>query len=322
MIEKNIYKKISKYKNIVIARHIGPDPDALGAQIALRDSIKLTFPKKNVYAVGTPVARFKYFGSLDRVNELSLDKALLIVVDVPNIDRIDGVTISNFDDVIKIDHHPYEDKMGTIEYIDENSSSACEMVANVIINSKLRMNKQIAESIYLGLTADSDRFLLSTTGSKTFDVASYLIKKYKLDLKKLYNYLYERPLNEIRFQSYIALNLTVTENGFAYIKLNNDVFTEYNVDSGTASNMVNNFNFIKEIIAWAFVSYDEKTEIYKVNIRSRGPIINEVASKYRGGGHKYASGARIKNIDEVDELIRELDNACLEYRQELDNELE
>ena len=66
---KKIYKKIKKYNTIVIARHIGPDPDAVCSQIALRDTIKATFPSKNVYAVGMSVSRFKSFGTLDKINE-------------------------------------------------------------------------------------------------------------------------------------------------------------------------------------------------------------------------------------------------------------
>ena len=45
-----------------------------------------------------------------------------------------------------------------------------------------------------------------------------------------------------------------------------------------------------------FVVYDERNDIYKANIRSRGPVINEVASKYNGGGHKFASGCRLMII--------------------------
>ena len=78
IVIKNIVKKIKEYDNIVIARHIGPDPDAVASQIALRDSIKLTYPKKNVYAVGNSVAKFKYFGELDRINDETLEKPLLI----------------------------------------------------------------------------------------------------------------------------------------------------------------------------------------------------------------------------------------------------
>ena len=43
-IYKKIYQKIKKYDTIVVARHIGPDPDAVTTQMALKDSIKLTFP--------------------------------------------------------------------------------------------------------------------------------------------------------------------------------------------------------------------------------------------------------------------------------------
>ena len=59
-VYKKIFKLIKKYDEIVLARHIGPDPDAVASQIALRDSIKLTFPNKRVYAVGAGVSKFKY----------------------------------------------------------------------------------------------------------------------------------------------------------------------------------------------------------------------------------------------------------------------
>lgn len=316
-MDNKIYKLISKYNNIVIARHIGPDPDAVASQIALRDSIKLTFPKKNVYAVGAQVSRFKSYGHLDKIDLSLLDNPLLIVLDVPNISRIDGIDYSLFKEVIKIDHHPYEDKMGNIEIVDTLSSSTCEIVARLIFKTKLKMDKNIASILYLGMVADSDRFLLTTTTYETFNVASKLLSDYKLDLKSLYNIIYERPLNEFRFQAFLALNMTVTENGFGYIKVTNEMIKEFNVDSGTASNMVNNFNFIKDMIVWAFVSYDERQELYKVNIRSRGPIINEIASKYNGGGHPLASGARIKNEEDVDGLFKELNEACLKYKENL-----
>ena len=50
---KKIYNAIKKFDTIVIARHIGVDPDALASQIALRDSIRLTFENKKVYGSET-----------------------------------------------------------------------------------------------------------------------------------------------------------------------------------------------------------------------------------------------------------------------------
>mgnify|MGYP006384950715 FL=1 len=49
-----IIDKIREYDTIVIARHVGVDPDALCSQLALRDSIRLTYPNKKVSAVGCP----------------------------------------------------------------------------------------------------------------------------------------------------------------------------------------------------------------------------------------------------------------------------
>ena len=63
-IYKQIFKVIKKYDTIVIARHIGADPDALGSQFALKEIILKTFPNKKVYAVGNPASRFKFFRRL------------------------------------------------------------------------------------------------------------------------------------------------------------------------------------------------------------------------------------------------------------------
>ena len=63
-IYKSIYNEIKKYKKIYIARHIGADPDAFGSQMALKHSIKLTFPEKEVYAVGATVSIITVFERL------------------------------------------------------------------------------------------------------------------------------------------------------------------------------------------------------------------------------------------------------------------
>ena len=316
-VVKQIIKKIKEYDNIVIARHIGPDPDALASEIALRDIIKLTYPKKNVFAVGNSVSKFKYFGELDRIDDNKLDNPLLIVLDVPNISRIDGINYSNYNYVIRIDHHPNVEDIAQLEFVNEHASSTCELITEMIYSSKLKINRHIAENLFLGIVTDSDRFLLSYTTPKTFKLVTRLIEDFNLEISKLYDLLYIRPINEVKFQSYIALNMIITENNFGYIKLNKKIIEEFGVDSSSASNMINNFNYIKELYCWAFSSFDEKNEIHKINIRSRGPIINDVAQKYNGGGHIFASGARIKEENEVDMLFKDLDERTAQYKNSL-----
>ena len=98
-----------------------------------------------------------------------------------------------------------------------------------------------------------------------------------------------------------------------FINVTEDTLAKYKVETSAVSNHVNDFYFIKELICWMFVVYDAKNAIYKVNIRSRGPVINEIASNFNGGGHKFASGARISNYKDVEALHKELDKACLDY---------
>ena len=310
-----IARRIKEHKTIVIARHIGPDPDAVASQVAFRDAIKLRYPSKEVYAVGSPVAKFRYLGKLDKLPEsTNLEDALLIVLDCPNVSRIDEADVTKFDEVIKIDHHPFEDKMGDIEWIEPERSSTCEMITEFLISARYRANKGIAEKLFLGVVSDSERFLFDTTTYKTFELMAILLKNSKINLGEIYPKLYVRPINEVQFESYIMEHLKVTKNGFAYLKITKSAIEKYGVDAGTASNLVNHLNNVKEYLAWALVSYDEKQELYKVNIRSRGPVINDVASKYSGGGHALAAGARIKTMDEVDKLIKALDDACAKYK--------
>lgn len=319
-----IYELIKKYENIVIARHIGVDPDAMASSFALKNSILLTFPDKHVRLAGTGSSRFSYFGKFDK-NEDVKENTLLIVTDTPDIKRIDSITdITKFSDIIKIDHHPFMEKFSdnSVEYIDIKAGSASQIVLELIENTDLLMDKQIAEQIFWGIVSDTNRFMYNDSTSKTFHFVGNLLEKYDLDLQKLYAPLYARPLEEVRLEGYIALNMQVTENGVAYIKITNDILEKFKTDAASPGNMIGNFNYIDGILVWLFVTEDVKNENFRISIRSRGPIINSTAEKYNGGGHSFASGARITDITLADKLIKDLDELCMKYNKEKREESE
>ena len=278
-IYKKIYNEIKKHDTIVLARHIGPDPDALGSTLGLKEIIKATFPKKKVYAVGNPASKFRYLGELDKFNEDLYKNALLIVTDTPDKARVDGVDPSNFKKSIKIDHHPFIERVCDIEWIDDTASSASQMIMELAFNTKLKMTKEAAEKLYIGLVADTNRFLFYYTTPKTFDLVSRLISETGLNFTELYDQLYMRSFKEVKFGGYIADNLKVTENGFAYLKIDQEVLDEYNVDAATAGNMVNNFNYIDKVYAWGIFSYDKQNNNIRGSVRSRGPVINTTISE-------------------------------------------
>ncbi len=312
---RKIYKLIKKYDTIVLARHVGADPDALASQIGLRDLILNAFPDKKVYTAGCPASRFKYLGNLNFDENIDYSRSLLIVTDTPDAKRVDGVDATKFSYSIKIDHHPFVEKFCDFEWIDDKASSASQMIIELCFNTKLKLTKSIAEKLYIGLVADTGRFMFTYTTPKTFNLVAKLIEKTNLSITPLYENLYLRPIKEIRFQGFIESNLQVTEHGFGYLKIDEKILNEYNVDAATAGNMVNNFNYIDGVYAWAIFSFDKNNGTIRGSIRSRGPIINEVASAFGGGGHIYASGVRLTSFDDVDKIVLELDKECEKYNK-------
>lgn len=306
-----IVEKIKEYDTILIARHIGVDPDALCSQLALRDSIRLTYPNKKVLAIGTGSSRFLSIGKLDKLEKVQ--DALLIITDTPDQKRVDSLDFSQGAYSIKIDHHPFLEKFCDLELIEDDKSSACEIIMNLLYQTELKCNDSIAELLYMGLVSDSNRFLFNSCTSDTFGMVSRLLKDYSIDLASVYEKLYIRPLNEVRLEGYIALNMVVTENCLGYVVISDDIINEYNVDSASAGNMINNFNYIREVYVWATITEDRKNDQYRVSIRSRGPEINRIAEKHHGGGHRFASGVKVKTLDEAMLIMKDLDLELKNY---------
>ena len=306
-----IIKKIKEYDTIVIGRHIGVDPDALCSQLALRDSILLTYPEKKVVAIGTGSAKFTHLGKLDKIE--NFDNSLIIITDTPDKKRIDSINFNQCDFSIKIDHHPFIEKFCDIELIEDDKSSACEIIANIILNSELKCNDTIAELLFIGIVSDSNRFLFNSVTSDTFKLVSEYLEEYSFDLNNTYSKLYLRPLSELRLEGYISSNIKVTDNHLGYIVITDEIISKYGVDSASAGNMVNNYNYVKEMVVWATITEDVKNKQYRVSIRSRGPEINGIAEKHSGGGHKMAAGARVKTLEEALKIMDELDEYLHDY---------
>ncbi len=315
-MNKEIYKLIKKYNNIVIARHIGADIDALGSQLALKEIIKETFPGKKVYAVGAYSSKFKFIGQIDKEEGIDYENTLLIVTDTPKTSRVDVEDFSLYKHTLRIDHHPFEEKFCDYEFIDDSKSSVCEMIIDLCYSTKLKLNKSAAEKLYMGIIADTNRFMHSNTTPDTLLAASKIMKDYKLDTPKLYEMMYLRSLDEIRFMGYFFQNLKVTENGVGYIKITDEIQKEYKMDPASIGNMIGELAYTEDLIAWVTFSEDKKQNIVRVSIRSRGPVINTLAMQYNGGGHKLASGIRLPNFDLSDEIIQKLDEVCKEYNKE------
>ncbi|MBR3218133.1 MAG: bifunctional oligoribonuclease/PAP phosphatase NrnA, partial [Exiguobacterium sp.] len=84
------------------------------------------------------------------------------------------------------------------------------------------------------------------------------------------------------------------------------------------SQLVNSFSGLEGLKCW--VMFVENKEEIRVRIRSKGPVINEVAKRYRGGGHPMAAGATIDTWDEMDDVIAALNEVAGEFTFEENEE--
>ena len=189
------------------------------------------------------------------------------------------------------------------------------MIMKILEETELKCDSNIASLLYMGLVSDSNRFLFNSCTPETFNIVSRYLDKYPFDLSSAYQKLYMRPLNEVRLEGYISLNMNVTPNNLGYIYISDEIINKFGVDSASAGNMVNNFNFIKDILVWATITEDVKNNQFRVSIRSRGPEINTIAEKHNGGGHKYAAGVKAKTKEDAMEVMRDLDILLQEYNK-------
>jgi len=306
-IQSQIFKLIKKYNTIIIHRHEKPDGDALGSQIGLKKSIKLTFPNKNVFVVGEESNYLNFVEKMDTISDDTYNDALVIIVDTGTEYLISDKRYKLAKEIIKIDHHIPQGNYGDYQLIDVSSESCCGIISELIKATPLMINNDIATYLYLGMVTDSGRFRFSSTTPKTFLRASYLLK-HNANLDFVYKNIYTDSLNNILLKAKMTLKFTVLKNGIAYLKNTYEECMELGIEPfALGKSTINNMSGVKEICIWATFTglFDGKVMI---ELRSNKYDINKIATKYGGGGHMFASGATVDNWDIIDNLIKDLED--------------
>ncbi len=316
MIQKRILELIENYEKIIIHHHINPDCDCMGSQLGLKYMIKATYPNKDVFAVGHHNESTRFLGDLDEISDEEYEQSLVIIVDVGNKERVNDKRFLNGDALIKIDHHPKTEEFGDIEWVDTSFASATEMIVDLFIQNKdkLIMTEKAARCLYAGTLTDTGRYYYNSVTPRTLMYGAELYQ-FGFDKQALYADIYHQTIAELKFEGYILNQFQYTKNGLAYMKIEKELLERFHISEEFASIKVNRLANIKEIITWIFfVEYKDLGKV-RVEFRSRGPIVNKLATKYGGGGHNFASGALVDSWDIVDNIIEDADEICLKYEK-------
>ncbi|GAA0288298.1 phosphoesterase RecJ-like protein [Gracilibacillus halotolerans] len=312
MITQQILDKIKEYNQIIIHRHVRPDPDAYGSQNALAEIIKESFPEKKVAVVGEEEEYLHFLAKMDTIPDTIFEDALVIVCDTANQERISDTRYVKGKELIKIDHHPVVDAYGDIQWVDTDASSTSEMIYQFYEDNKeqLVMNNRAAKLIYCGIVGDTGRFLFPSTTNRTFEYAAELVK-YSFDRTEMYQEMYKTTIDIARLRGYILQNVHISRKGVSHVKITKALLEEFHLQPNETSAVVGVLGDIEGINVWGI--FVEEDDCIRVRLRSKGPVINTVAAKFEGGGHPLAAGAKIYNWDQMEEVLTELENASDEY---------
>ena len=311
-MKQKIIETIESYDQIIIHRHVRPDPDALGSQAGLAQLIKKHYPEKNVYTVGDEEASLQFINKMDEIKDEQFNGALIIICDTANTERISDERYVKGDKIIKIDHHPNEDPYGDVIWVDTSASSVSEMIYELFETWQelkgIQMTKEVARSLFVGIVGDTGRFRYPNTTERTFRYAAELMKQ-PFSPVELYEKMENKSLNMARLEGYVLNNFEYLENGVGTINLSNDLLQEYGITTSEASKLVNTFSDVEGLKAWVFF-VEEPDQLIRVRLRSKGPTINGLAQSFNGGGHPLAAGASVHSWEEAKLVLNELQQIC------------
>lgn len=313
MFEK-LKQIIEQHDSIVLFGHPHPDGDCYGSQIGLRDVLRLNYPNKQVYAVGSGYRRFiPYLGEMDSIEDEIIKNSLAILLDGNDLGRMEDARVYHAKAWIKIDHHVDNNKFTQGEFVvEEDANSTCEMVVEMIKESNWKMSAHVADALFLGIVTDTGRFQYIEDFPKAFKEAAWLCEcgANPAKINAILNVTQEINL---AFKGYVYTHYKKSKGGTIYIVLPRTVLDEFGFSAAKAGSMVNLLSNIHGYPIWAFFS-EEGDNKYHIEFRSNGPIVQPLADKYGGGGHQLAAGVTIEYSEEFkDKIIAECDEIIAQH---------
>lgn len=311
---ETILKKIKEFETIIIHGHCRPDGDCIGSQYGLMHLIKASFPGKKVYITGETSEYVSFIGSPSVLEDESLfEGALSICVDCATAERLSDKRFTRAKYSIKIDHHIDVEKYGDYQYVDTTAPACAQIITELYtrFSDELVMTKEAALALYVGISTDTGRFKFDSVTSRTFQAAA-LLMDYGVDLSYVDNHLSVDSLQTLKLKGYCLSNFKTSENGFAYIVMKRETIEQFGVSDEDAAAQVSTISTIEGCPVWAiFMEYPSEI---RIRLRSRGPVINQLAEEYHGGGHAKASGARLADWTQLDGFIERADVLVKNYK--------
>lgn len=305
-----INDSIKSATKILITSHINPDGDTIGTMCALYGAILLNFKKQADMFINSKVP-FAYRDTpfVEKAHseyDKSLVYDLAISVDVAAKDRMGNseVLFDKAKTTINIDHHKTNPQYGNINLVDGNAASAGLVLYKFFKENNWKINKEIAECLYISILTDTGGFRYENTSAEALKATAELIE-YGVNPNSIYKSIYETKTKDfIIFQANaIAKAKFAKNNKIAYTTVYKKDLENYSSAEDFTEGLVERLRVIDDVeVAFIVKEIDSKTS--KVSMRSKTTDVAKICSLFNGGGHTFAAGCVVKSS--VDNTIKKL----------------
>ena len=304
---QQIIDHLKKSKRILLASHIHPDGDAIGALISLGIALEECKKSVRLYNESPIPAVYQFLPSLHLVNNTIDDITefdTAIILDCSDLHRIGeaATEVSNIPVLINIDHHTTNTRFGNFQFVDPAASSTAELIYRLITKMGIPINTGIAYSIYTGIMADTGSFRFTNTTPEAFEISHKMVQL-GADPHKVAHHVYETvSLNRIKLLNMLFDSIELSHNG----KMSIMTLTQNMLHAtGTKLDDVNGLiNYAKQIenVKLAVLLYERRRSLgrkhgsdFHVSLRSDGEVnVAAIATSFGGGGHHNAAGFDIQ----------------------------
>jgi phosphoesterase RecJ-like protein len=293
------YDKMMSADNILLTTHEGTDGDDLGSLLAMMKVLEEEGKKVRAVVRGGVPQGLVFLPGFEYVEEEvgKIDFDLLVTFGCNRLSRTGFEELINYSgEKINFDHHPDNTNFATINVVDDSTAAVAELVYDFLQYLKKPITKDIATCLLTGIFTDTGGFKHANTTAKVLETAAELMKKGARIDKIAHNTAgQKRPsavkawakgLENTRFDSHQALVFSVlTENDLKEIGATDEDLEGF----------VELLNHIPQA-KFALLLRQEGDDV-KGSLRSethKNVDVSKIAKVFGGGGHKLASGFKLK----------------------------
>ncbi len=308
MIAK-IISKIAEGTSFLVATHENPDGDAVGSTTALASFLRASGKDVTLYYTDPVPENYRFLPLTETAVQEIPDRTydVCFVLDAGEMKRA-GAALSVFARrgfLINIDHHPYGEPFGDVNYVDSQACATGVLVYRILKAAGHVLDRETALCIYTAIVTDTGSFRYSNADPEAFRVTGELVAL-GINPWSVAEKLYEsQPLARLKLLAEALATLSVSPRGnYAAITVSLDMYERTGANAELTDGLINYPRSIHGVEV-AVLFRQVKHDLYKISFRSKGTVnVSTFAMAFGGGGHHNAAGCTPQGtLDKVRQTI-------------------